>query len=137
MCVLDPVNCAAVRGIVCETNCEIRARYVRDTCEIRARTHDPRGDAAAQRYTYTGTSEFHEILKRRAPIYPENNKLLDDDDMKEAEEWQKYMEEMIKGLNEDKWPIDKRRIGEVRGGTGIVPAIECKWTPQNVQLMTH
>ena len=69
MCVLERVEgAAAVGGIVCETNCEILMIH----------------KAMLQRYTYTGTSEFQEGLKRRAPIYPEDNKLLDD--MKEAEE---------------------------------------------------
>jgi len=114
MCVREPFESLAIGGIETDTNVE---------CVLLHKS-------VLQRYDYCGTDEFMDYVKKKAPMYPEDSKLVDQ--LRQCEEWQGYKVGVMKEVRKVRWPVDKRRIHSVRGGTVIGRDLETKFTAQNI-----
>ncbi len=112
--VLEPIESLSVGGVESESNCEIIMIH----------------KSILLTYDFTGTDEFLDKVRRRAPIYPEDNKLIED--LQYAEEWIGYKQNIMKGIKKTRWPVDGRRIRKVTGGSVIMPDLETKFTKHNV-----
>jgi hypothetical protein len=66
----------------------------------------------------------------RSPSYPVDSRLVRS--VKHAEEWKGYRSGVMRGIKKTRWPVNRRRIREVRGGTIITADLETKWTKENV-----
>jgi hypothetical protein len=113
-CVLEPFESLAIGGIESDTNCEAILIH----------------KSVLQRYDYTGTDEFTELVGKKAPLYPEDSRLVDQ--LKQCEDWQDYRHSVMKEVKKTRWPVDRRRIRKVTGGTIITHDLETKFTAKNI-----
>lgn len=112
--VLEPFRSLAEGSVTTDTNCEVLMVH----------------KTVLQRYSYTRTDQFRVGVKAKAIIYPRDNKLVLN--LREAEGWLVYRGETMKGIKKTRWPVNHRRIREVRGGTVIMDDLETKFTKDNV-----
>ncbi|GMH68661.1 hypothetical protein TL16_g04982 [Triparma laevis f. inornata] len=112
--VLEPFKSVAEGSVTTDTNCEVVMVH----------------KTILQRYHYTCTDFFRDGVDKKAIMYPNDSKLIIN--LKEAEEWLEYKLEVMKKIKKTRWPVNRRRIREVRGGTVITQDLETKFTKDNV-----
>lgn len=114
MCILEPFGNFARGGIETDTNVEVLMIH----------------QSVLQRYAYTSTDAFRDKIDTRSAGYPEDSRLLIS--LKQAEEWKGYKSDVMRGIKKTRWPVDKRRIRTVRGGTIITHDLETKFTKDSI-----
>lgn len=112
--VLEPFRSVAEGSVVTDTNVEVLCIH----------------KTVLQRYPYTCTDQFRSGVRLKSIIYPRDNKLVMN--LNDAEAWLGFREETMKSISKTRWPVSKRRIREVRGGTVIMDDLETKFTKDNV-----
>ncbi|GMH90005.1 hypothetical protein TrVE_jg7067 [Triparma verrucosa] len=112
--VLEPFKSIAEGSVTTDTNCEVIMVH----------------KTILQRYHYTCTDFFREGVDKKAILYPNDTKLIIN--LKEAEDWLEYKLQVMKKIKKTRWPVNRRRIREVRGGTVITKDLETKFTEDNV-----
>lgn len=114
MSVLEPFNSVGRGGVQTETNVEVFMVH----------------QSVLQRYPYTCTDKFRKKVEVRAPEYPVDSRIVAS--VKYVEEWKGYRSGVMRGIKKTRWPINRRRIREVRRGTIITADLETKYTKENV-----